>query len=128
VLVDAPCSGSGVWRRKPDSKWRLKPAQLEQRRAQQVAVLDLAAPLVRPGGQLIYVTCSVLPQENGDQVAAFLARHPGFTVQPTATAWPTSIGGAAPASANGSAGLLQLTPHTHATDGFFIAILALATG
>ena len=123
VLVDAPCSGSGVWRRRPDTKWRLKPAQLLQRQRQQQAVLDLGAPLVRPGGRLVYVTCSVLPEENGDQVAAFLARWPTFSAVPTQTAWSASIGGTAPASADGRADALLLTPATHGTDGFFIAVL-----
>ena len=123
VLVDAPCSGSGVWRRKPDSKWRLKPAQLEQRLKQQVAVLDLAAPLVRPGGRLVYVTCSVLPEENANQVTAFLARHQDFVVVLAAVAWAASMGGAVPISADGRTDTLQLTPDSHDTDGFFVAVI-----
>ena len=66
VLVDAPCTGSGTWRRNPDSKWRLRPGSLEVRRKEQDAVLDRAARLVRPGGRIVYVTCSVLPEENDD--------------------------------------------------------------
>lgn len=123
VLVDAPCTGSGVWRRHPETKWRLTAAELDQRRAQQITVLDTAAPLVRPGGRLVYVTCSVLPEENGDQVAAFLARQAHFSVVPAEKAWAATIGGAVPASADGRTGTLQLTPHTHGTDGFFVAVL-----
>ncbi len=75
VLIDAPCTGSGVWRRRPDAKWRLSPQMLEARLAEQRTVLDQAAHLVKPGGRLAYITCSVLPSENRDQVDAFLARH-----------------------------------------------------
>ncbi len=123
VLVDAPCSGSGVWRRTPEAKWRLTPTELEQRRAQQIVVLDMAAPLVRTGGKLVYVTCSILPEENGDQVAAFRARHPDFTNIPAETIWAATIGGTAPSSADGRSDTLQLTPRSHGTDGFFIAVL-----
>jgi 16S rRNA (cytosine967-C5)-methyltransferase len=123
ALVDAPCTGSGVWRRHPETKWRLNAAELDQRRAQQIKVLDAAAPLVRPGGRLVYVTCSVLPEENGDQVAAFLERHADFSVVPTENAWAATIAGTAPASADGRNDTLQLTPHTHGTDGFFVAVL-----
>ena len=75
VLIDASCTGTGSWRRRPDAKWRLKPANLAQRQAEQRAVLALGAPLVKPGGRLVYVTCSVLPEENGEQVAG-LSREP----------------------------------------------------
>jgi len=102
VFVDAPCTGSGVWRRHPDAKWRLSPAQLARRMAEQDAVLDGAALFVKPGGRLIYVTCSLFAEENEDRVAAFLARGPGF-------------------SAAGEA--LRLTPLNDGTDGFFVARL-----
>ncbi len=88
VIVDAPCTGSGVWRRRPDAKWRLSPQMLEARLAEQRAVLDQAARLVKPGGRLVYITCSVLPPENRDQVDAFLARHPEFAIVP----WATAVG------------------------------------
>ena len=88
VLVDAPCTGSGTWRRKPDAKWRVKPANIPERQAEQVRVLDLGGQHdVKPGGALAYVTCSVLPEENGDQVEAFLGRHGDFAVEPFAAAW-----------------------------------------
>ena len=123
VLVDAPCTGSGTWRRKPDSKWRLKPANIPERQAEQRGVLALGARLVRPGGTLVYVTCSVLPEENGDQVAAFLAEHPDFALQPYAEAWRARLGGEPPRSADERDDSLQLTPLRHGTDGFFIALM-----
>ncbi|MBP1804463.1 RsmB/NOP family class I SAM-dependent RNA methyltransferase [Rubellimicrobium aerolatum] len=79
VLVDAPCSGSGTWRRGPDAKWRLSPDDLDRLCALQDRILDEAAPLVAPTGHLAYATCSILPEEGDDRVAAFLARHPGWT-------------------------------------------------
>lgn len=123
VLVDAPCSGSGAWRRRPDTKWRLTPQLLEQRMAEQQTVLKSAASLVKPGGRLVYITCSVLPQENGDQVSSFVEAHPQFSVQPYADVWREAIGSQPPASADGSTETLLLTPASHGTDGFFIAVL-----
>lgn len=124
ALVDAPCSGSGSWRRKPDAKWRLKPEQLATRMADQVAVLDRAARFVKSGGRLVYVTCSVLAEENTDQVEAFLKRAEGFSLVPTAEAWTAAgLSGNVPASADGRTDTLLLTPKDHATDGFFIAVM-----
>ncbi len=82
VLIDAPCSGTGTWRRNPDAKWRMRPGALEVRLKDQVEVLDRAAALVKPGGRIAYITCSVLPVENGEQVRAFIGRHPEFSVVP----------------------------------------------
>ncbi|MGD9867780.1 MAG: RsmB/NOP family class I SAM-dependent RNA methyltransferase [Hyphomicrobiales bacterium] len=124
VVVDAPCTGSGTWRRRPDAKWRLKPAMLEERLKEQRAVLDLAAPLVKPGGRLAYITCSVLPEENTDQVTAFLERHPGFALVPFNDAWREALHAAPPVSSDGREDTLLLTPASHGTDGFFVAILA----
>ena len=123
VVVDAPCSGSGAWRRKPDGKWRLRPEALRRRMEEQTAVLDRGADLVRPGGKLAYITCSVLPEENGDQVRAFLDRHAAFRQVPFAKAWRDAIGDNVPTSADGATDTLLLTPRSHATDGFFIALL-----
>jgi 16S rRNA (cytosine967-C5)-methyltransferase len=124
VLADAPCSGSGTWRRKPDSKWRLKPEQLATRRREQRDVLTRAATLVKPGGRLCYVTCSVLPEENIDQVAWLMDVHPAFKLVPYREVWPEALSSApAPASADGASDTLQLTPGSHGTDGFFIAVL-----
>lgn len=115
VFVDAPCTGSGTWRRHPDAKWRLTPQQLEHRMAEQDAVLEGAAPFVKPGGRLVYVTCSLFAEENEDRVAAFLAAHPDFSVAP-----PTGVADAFLTSE----GFLRLTPRTAQTDGFFVAVLA----
>jgi 16S rRNA (cytosine967-C5)-methyltransferase len=127
VLIDASCTGTGAWRRRPDAKWRLKPANLAQRQAEQQAVLALGAPLVKPGGRLVYVTCSVLPEENGDQISAFLANHPQFATLPWRDAWRAAIEGEPPLSADGSEETLLLTPARHNTDGFFIAVMSKRT-
>lgn len=119
VLIDAPCSGSGSWRRRPDAKWRFTPRALEKRLAEQRAVLETGATLVKPGGRLVYVTCSVLPEENGDQVAAFLAGHDGFRTIDATASWTEEGEGLEP-SGDGS---LLLTPLRHGTDGFFIAVM-----
>lgn len=120
VFIDAPCTGTGAWRRRPDAKWRLRPANLAQRQQDQAAILALAAPLVKVGGRLVYATCSVLPEENEDQVAAFRNANPGFAVEPWRASWPE--GSEPPPHA--AADSLFLTPARHGTDGFFIAVLA----
>ena len=119
VLVDAPCTGSGVWRRKPDARWRLRPSDLGELAQRQAGILDSAARLVRAGGRLVYVTCSLFEAENERQIEAFLARHPEFAVLPVPDVWPQAIGGAAPEPEP----YLRLTPARHGTDGFFVAIL-----
>ena len=92
VLVDAPCSGSGAWRRSPEAKWRLEPARLAHLVGLQDKILDETAALVRPGGWLAYATCSLLDVENGERIAAFLQRHPGFTVEKTLRLTPIDGG------------------------------------
>ena len=123
VFVDAPCTGTGAWRRRPDAKWRLRPTSLAQRLAEQQAALATAATLVKPGGRLVYVTCSVLPEENGDQVDWLKANHSGFATLPWRDAWAAGVGSEPPVSADGSNDTLLLTPARHGTDGFFIAVL-----
>jgi 16S rRNA (cytosine967-C5)-methyltransferase len=124
VVIDAPCTGSGVWRRRPDAKWRLSPQMLEARQMEQRAVLDEGAALVKPGGRLAYITCSVLSSENRDQVDAFLARHPDFRLMPWRPLWEASLPDMPlPDSADGSTETLQLTPSRHGTDGFFVGVL-----
>ncbi len=123
VLIDAPCTGTGTWRRRPDTKWRLKPKNIVQRQAEQKAVLKTAAGLLKPGGIMAYVTCSILPEENTDQVQAFLRDNPNFSVLPYQQHWSESLPGPAPQSADGEQDTLLLTPAQHATDGFFIALL-----
>jgi len=102
---------------------RLKPANLAQRQGEQRAILALAAPVVKAGGRLLYATCSVLPEENDDQVAWFLTNHSGFAALPWREAWATGVGSDPPASAARDGGALLLTPARHGTDGFFIAAL-----
>jgi 16S rRNA (cytosine967-C5)-methyltransferase len=123
VVIDAPCSGSGAWRRNPDSKWRLTEKQLSQRLADQKAVLARGSVLVKPGGRLLYITCSVLPEENDDQVQAFLAEQPDFALISYRDQWLKAIGTEPPASAGKAKDTLLLTPRRHATDGFFIALM-----
>ena len=119
VLVDAPCSGTGAWRRNPDARWRLDKASLVNRKATQDAVLEQAAPLVKPGGRLVYATCSLLPEENSGRVAPFLDRHADYRVLPVGEVWQEVLGNACPATGD----FLTLTPARHGTDGFFVAIL-----
>lgn len=123
VLVDAPCSGTGTWRRNPDSRWRVLGPGLEQLVPLQAEILDSAARLVKPGGRLVYATCSLLPEENEGQIAAFLATHPDFTVKPVAEVWAEERVGATP-PADGP--YLRLSPGRHDTDGFFAAVLVRA--
>jgi 16S rRNA (cytosine967-C5)-methyltransferase len=118
VLIDAPCTGTGTWRRNPDAKWRMRPGALEVR-------LDRAVALTKPGGRIAYITCSVLPQENGDQIRAFVARHPEFAVVPPAQTvtvlWDKAEDFAA-AVLQSPEGLL-MTPRRTGTDGFFVSVL-----
>ncbi len=124
ILIDAPCTGSGVWRRRPDAKWRLSPQMLEARLAEQRAVLEEGARLVKLGGRLAYITCSVLPCENRDQIDAFLAGHAEFKLVPWVELWKEALPDApAPPSADGSTETLLMTPLSHCTDGFFVAVM-----
>lgn len=124
VIVDAPCTGSGVWRRRPDAKWRLSPQMLEARLAEQRAVLDQAAPMVKPGGRLAYITCSVLQPENLEQTHAFITRHPEFSIVPWQDVWQAAaLSAAPPRSADGSDKTLLMTPRTFGADGFYVALL-----
>ncbi|CDX31739.1 Fmu (Sun) domain protein [Mesorhizobium sp. SOD10] len=117
VLVDAPCSGTGTWRRNPDARWRAPEEQgLDNLVSLQARILASAARLVKPGGRLVYATCSMLPEENEEQVAAFLARHPDFRAVP--------LNQAAPQLTNSShLDYLSLTPARNDTDGFFAAVM-----
>lgn len=120
VLVDAPCSGSGAWRRNPDARWRSM--DLANLTALQTRILDSAQRLVKPGGRLVYATCSLLPDENEDRVAGFLTEHPEFSIVPMETVWTQVLGTKPP----GDGPFLRLTPARHGTDGFFVAILERA--
>ncbi|HEV2185717.1 MAG TPA: RsmB/NOP family class I SAM-dependent RNA methyltransferase [Stellaceae bacterium] len=118
VLVDAPCLGVGSWRRNPDAKWRATPNDLAELQIRQHDILASAARLVRPGGRLAYVTCSLLREENEAQAERFLAETPDFTLHPAAKAWDEAFGIPCPAGKD----YLRLTPAQHGTDGFFVAI------
>jgi 16S rRNA (cytosine967-C5)-methyltransferase len=125
VLIDAPCTGTGTWRRNPDAKWRMRPGALEVRLKDQAEVLDRAASLVKPGGRIAYVTCSVLPPENGDQVRGFLARHNGFSIVPpheTASVLWDKAEDFEKAALRSPEGWL-MTPRRTGTDGFFVSVL-----
>jgi 16S rRNA (cytosine967-C5)-methyltransferase len=125
VLIDAPCTGTGAWRRNPDAKWRMRPGALEQRQKEQGEVLDRAVALLKPGGRIAYITCSVFEEENGAQVRAFLGRNPSFAVE--APGAVTRVLGeralvfskAARLSGEG----LLMTPRLTGTDGFFVSLL-----
>jgi 16S rRNA (cytosine967-C5)-methyltransferase len=125
VLIDAPCTGTGVWRRNPDAKWRMRPGALEQRQKEQADILDRAAPLLKAGGRIAYMTCSVLEEENNAQIGAFRERHAEFSLQS-----PTDVlqslgerafmfGKAARLSREG----ILMTPRATDTDGFFVSVL-----
>ena len=126
VLVDAPCSGSGTWRRRPEEAWRLTPDELKRLHALQIDILGRASAFVRPGGRLVYVTCSVLPSENGDVAAAFAAKHKDFRPLPIAeaadTARLTPEGRQRLAELSAGSHIVQLSPLRTGTDGFFIAL------
>ncbi|WP_062204709.1 RsmB/NOP family class I SAM-dependent RNA methyltransferase [Aureimonas sp. AU12] len=126
VLVDAPCTGAGTWRRRPDAKWRLSEAQLAKRTAEQDKVLAAAAPFARVGGRLAYVTCSVLREENAARVEAFLAAQPGWRLTDGEAIWREALP-QAPAAYHteriGEGAALTLTPARSNTDGFFFALL-----
>jgi len=122
VLVDAPCSGSGAWRRNPDARWRLAPEDLDALAALQADILDTAATLVRPGGRLVYATCSLLGRENRAQVDAFLARDPAFRIEPV-DAILARLGLDRSFAQDPH---FLATPARHGTDGFFAAVMTRA--
>jgi 16S rRNA (cytosine967-C5)-methyltransferase len=125
VVIDAPCTGTGTWRRNPDAKWRIRPGALTERRRQQEAALERAVPLLKPGGRIAYMTCSVLAEENGEQIGAFVGRHPDFSVEKPANVINLLgeraylFGRAVLISNEG----LLMTPRRTDTDGFFVSLL-----
>jgi 16S rRNA (cytosine967-C5)-methyltransferase len=125
VLIDAPCTGIGAWRRNPDAKWRIRPGALEVRVQEQAAVLNRAVPLVRPGGRIAYVTCSVLEEENGAQIRNFIGLHPDFSVEKPAEV--ANVLGERAYMFNRAVLLsdegLLMTPRRTDTDGFFVSLL-----
>ena len=130
VVIDAPCTGTGTWRRNPDAKWRIRPGALDIRLKGQREVLERAAALVRPGGRIAYITCSVLAEENGDKIKAFLTRHPAFAVTPATDvlkALDSQAGAFSKAVLVSPEGLL-MTPLRTGTDGFFVSVLTRRAG
>ena len=119
VLVDAPCSGLGTLRRNPDLKWRQKPSDVEELVVKQAAILRAASALLKPGGRLVYATCSLLPEENEAIVQAFLAAHPVFKLVPADPILRQQSIDLPPSVDD----FLRLWPHIHRTDGFFAAVM-----
>jgi 16S rRNA (cytosine967-C5)-methyltransferase len=125
VVIDAPCTGTGTWRRNPDAKWRMRPGALEIRLKDQAEVLERAVPLVKPGGRIAYITCSVLAPEDTDQVRGFIGRHPEFSAvapEQTASVLADKAAAFAEAALKTAEGWL-MTPRRTGTDGFFIAVM-----
>ncbi|QQR41003.1 RsmB/NOP family class I SAM-dependent RNA methyltransferase [Devosia rhizoryzae] len=123
VVIDAPCTGTGTWRRRPDTKWKLSPELLAQRQAEQAALLEEGLRYLKPGGTLVYITCSILPEENDDQIVALKAAHPELTTVDMAQAWRSALITDLPESLATVVGGLCLTPRRTNTDGFYIHLL-----
>jgi 16S rRNA (cytosine967-C5)-methyltransferase len=119
VLLDAPCSGTGTWRRQPELRWRLTPERLDEFNRLQDMLLDQAARHSKHRGCLVYATCSILPRENEDRVAAFLSRNAGFRSVPASAAWRESGASRTPL---GLSDVFNASPLKTGTDGFFVAI------
>ncbi|WP_375451626.1 RsmB/NOP family class I SAM-dependent RNA methyltransferase [uncultured Devosia sp.] len=123
VVIDAPCTGTGTWRRRPDTKWKLTPDLLAARTAEQSAILAEGARYLKPGGVLAYITCSILPGENDDRIAAFIATHPDFASLPPADLWQAAFGSNLPPNLETTGSGITLTPRLTATDGFYFNAL-----
>jgi 16S rRNA (cytosine967-C5)-methyltransferase len=123
VIIDAPCTGTGTWRRRPDTKWKLTPELLAQRTAEQSAILAEGQRYLKPGGTLVYITCSILPEENDEQVASFLAADPGFASIPPAELWRAAFGVEPPIGVTTARSGVALTPRLTGTDGFYFNAL-----
>ena len=123
VVIDAPCTGTGTWRRRPDTKWKLTPELLAQRMGEQAAILSEGQRYLKPGGALVYITCSILPEENDEQIAGFLAGNPGFAAIQPEDMWTAAFGTALPAGLATAQGGIALTPRLTGTDGFYFNAL-----
>jgi len=123
VVIDAPCTGTGTWRRQPTAKWKLTPDQLGKRVEEQRLILIEGARFVKPGGHLVYITCSVLPEENQRQALSFLAVNPDFTALPANTLWMGHFAGSKVRARFSPEGGVAVTPHTSGTDGFYCIVL-----
>ncbi len=123
VVIDAPCTGSGTWRRRPDAKWRFDEKNLETRLQQQEEVLSEAASFVKPGGHLIYITCSIFPEENENQVYGFTEDNPEFEIVSAGEVWEELYGHEKPAPWSSDMKTVTLTPASTETDGFFFCVM-----
>ncbi|MFD0916014.1 RsmB/NOP family class I SAM-dependent RNA methyltransferase [Pseudahrensia aquimaris] len=123
VFVDAPCTGTGTWRRRPDAKWKLTKESLETRLTEQEEVLTEAAPFVKPGGFFVYITCSVLPEENENQIASFLEDNTDFELLSAGEVWQEIFGFDKPQPWSADMMSITLTPASTGTDGFFFAVM-----
>ena len=123
VVVDAPCTGTGTWRRRPDTKWKLTPDLLAQRQSEQAALLEEALRYLKPGGILAYITCSILPEENDKQIVALKAAHPDLQSIDMAKAWRSALITDLPPGLATLAGGICLTPLRTGTDGFYLHLL-----
>ncbi|PCI04064.1 MAG: MFS transporter [Hyphomicrobiales bacterium] len=123
VIIDAPCTGSGTWRRRPDAKWKLTKKTLEERLREQEEVLSEAAPFVKPGGFLIYITCSLLPEENENQVYSFMEDNPQFELLSAGEVWQDLFGFDKKNPWSSDMMTVTLTPASTGTDGFFFAVM-----
>ena len=123
VVIDAPCTGSGTWRRRPDAKWRFDEKNMEIRVEQQEEVLSEAAPFVKLGGHLIYITCSIFPEENENQVYSFTENNPEFEIVSAGEVWQDLFGFEKPAPWSSDMKTITLTPASTNTDGFFFCVM-----
>lgn len=123
VIVDAPCTGTGTWRRRPDTKWKLTAELLAQRQSEQAALLEEALRYLKPGGTLAYITCSILPEENDDQIVAFKASNANVETIDIAEAWRKILITDLPAGLATAEGGICLTPRRTQTDGFYCHLL-----
>lgn len=123
VVIDAPCTGSGTWRRRPDAKWRFDEKNMETRVEQQEEVLSEAAPFVKPGGHMIYITCSIFPEENENQVYSFTENNPEFEIVSAGEVWQDLFGFEKPAPWSSDMKTITLTPASTNTDGFFFCVM-----
>jgi 16S rRNA (cytosine967-C5)-methyltransferase len=123
VIIDAPCTGTGTWRRRPDTKWKLTPELLATRTAEQSAILEEGARFLKPGGVLVYITCSILPEENDDRIAAFRAAHPDFSSLRPEDLWQSAFAADLPEDLATAGSGISLTPRLTSTDGFYFNAL-----
>ena len=126
VVIDAPCTGTGTWRRQPTAKWKLTPDQLAKRVEEQRQILIEGARYVKAGGHLVYITCSVLPEDNQREVVALLAANPDFKALPANTLWMSHFAGGKVRARFSPEGGVAVTPHTTGTDGFYCSVLLRA--